>query len=130
MSCPSVAFDVPVTWPLLGGSVDGSTLSVALFDHRQCKDVVNAANDYVNSQSGFYCVFIAMRPIPTRLKKVEQDQLKKKRITDLNCILTRNPRKEQSLIILALDLVAVACGHSLDDGLLPQIMMTVDFCAI
>ena len=118
MSCPNVAFDGAVTWPLLGGSEDGSTLSVALFDHRRCEDVINAANDYVISQSGFYCVFIAMRPIHTRLNKVKQDQLKKQMIADLNCRLTRTPRKDQSLIILALDLVAVACGHTLDDGLL------------
>ena len=118
MQCRNVAFDGAVTWPLLGGSEDGSTLSVALFDHRLCEDVINAANDYVNSQSGFYCVFIAMRPIHTRLNKVKQDQLKKQRIADLTCRLTRTPRKDQSLIILALDLVAVACGHTLDDGLL------------
>ena len=95
---PYVAFDGAVTWPLLGGSEGGSTLSVALFDHRLCEDVINAANDYVNSQSGFYCVFIAMRPIHTRLNKVKQDQLKKQRIADLSCRLTRTPRKDQSLI--------------------------------
>ena len=52
-SIVNVAFDGDVTWPPLGGGEDGSTLSVAMFGHRQFKDIISTAEKYINSQSGF-----------------------------------------------------------------------------
>ena len=110
-----------VQWPV-DSEPGASSLSVAMFDHRECggmEEALNMAENYIASQTSFFCVFIVLKPISKKQKNTGGRTLEKERMNQLirRFVKGADPhcRRRHSLIMVDLSLVAVASSH-LDTG--------------
>ena len=100
-------------WPVESGP-GGDSFTVAMFDHRQCPggmdDVLSMAKSYIASLSGFFCVFISLKPINKRKKDETKEKTKRRleALTERFILGGVEREKRWQLHLLDLSLVAVS----------------------